>query len=70
MTLEPGYRREPLPDPESVGEGEVLVQAIRDEIRRDGPIDVRTVHGPRPLRARARVLPAARGEDRVAPATS
>jgi SAM-dependent MidA family methyltransferase len=34
----PGYRVEPLPDPESVGEDEVLVEAIRDEIRRDGPI--------------------------------
>jgi len=35
---EPGYRVEPLPDPESVGEDAVLVEAIRDEIRRGGPI--------------------------------
>lgn len=38
MTFVPGYRREPLPDPESVGEDEVLVEALREEIRRDGPI--------------------------------
>jgi SAM-dependent MidA family methyltransferase len=36
--FEPGYRRERLPDPESVGEDPWLVDAIRDEIRRDGPI--------------------------------
>ena len=34
----PGYRIEPLPDPESVGEDEELVAALRDEIGRDGPI--------------------------------
>lgn len=34
----PGYRVEPLPDPEAVGEDEALADAIRDEIRRDGPI--------------------------------
>ena len=34
----PGYRIEPLPDPESVGEDADLVEALRDEIRRDGPI--------------------------------
>jgi SAM-dependent MidA family methyltransferase len=37
-SFEPGYRRETLPDPESVGEDPWLVDAIRDEIRRDGPI--------------------------------
>jgi SAM-dependent MidA family methyltransferase len=34
----PGYRVEPLPDPEAVGEDQVLVEALRDEIRRDGPV--------------------------------
>ena len=34
----PGYRLEPLPDPESVGEDAALVEAIRAEIRHDGPI--------------------------------
>jgi SAM-dependent MidA family methyltransferase len=34
----PGFRREPLPDPGSAGEDEILAAAIRDEIRRDGPI--------------------------------
>ena len=34
----PGYRVEPLPDPESVGEDAELVEALRDEILRDGPI--------------------------------
>ena len=38
MSAQPGYRREPLPDPEAVGEDETLVDALRDEIRRDGPI--------------------------------
>jgi SAM-dependent MidA family methyltransferase len=38
MTGVPGYRVEPLPDPEEVGEDEALVEALRDEIRRDGPI--------------------------------
>ncbi len=32
------YRSDPLPDPESVGEDEGLVAAIRGEIARDGPI--------------------------------
>ena len=38
MDLQPGYRREPLPDPEEVGEDEALVGAIREEIRAHGPI--------------------------------
>jgi SAM-dependent MidA family methyltransferase len=38
VTGTPGYRREALPDPESVGEDEALAAAIRDEIRRDGPV--------------------------------
>ena len=38
MDLQPGYRREPLPDPESVGEDAELVEAIRDEIGSHGPI--------------------------------
>lgn len=38
MTGIPGYRREPLPDPESVGEDAALVELLRDEIRRDGPV--------------------------------
>ena len=37
-TFEPGYRRESLPDPEGVGEDAWLVETIRDEIRRAGPI--------------------------------
>ncbi len=35
---QPGYRREALPDPEAVGEDEVLAAAIRAEIESDGPI--------------------------------
>ena len=35
---QPGYRREALPDPESVGEDEGLVAAIRAEIEAAGPI--------------------------------
>jgi len=35
---QPGYRREALPDPEAVGEDEVLVAAIRAEIEAGGPI--------------------------------
>ncbi len=35
---QPGYRREALPDPEAVGEDEVLVAAIRAEIETGGPI--------------------------------
>ena len=35
---QPGYRREELPDPESVGEDEVLAAAIRAEISAGGPI--------------------------------
>jgi SAM-dependent MidA family methyltransferase len=31
-------RREPLPDPGTVGEDAVLVGRLRDDIRRDGPI--------------------------------
>ena len=34
----PGYRREALPDPETVGEDEALVAAIRAEIEAGGPI--------------------------------
>ena len=34
----PGYRREALPDPEAAGEDADLVEAIRHEIARDGPI--------------------------------
>ena len=34
----PGYRREELPDPETVGESEELVAAIRAEIEGHGPI--------------------------------
>src|SRR5215203_4822109 len=37
-SMEPGYRREALPDPETVGEDEALVAAIRAEIRAAGPI--------------------------------
>jgi SAM-dependent MidA family methyltransferase len=37
-SFEPGYRRDPLPDPESVGEDAWLAGAIRNEIRRSGPI--------------------------------
>ena len=35
---QPGYRREALPDPQSVGEDEGLVAAIRAEIETTGPI--------------------------------
>jgi SAM-dependent MidA family methyltransferase len=38
MTWQPGIRREPLPDPESVGEDEELLARLRTEIARDGPI--------------------------------
>ncbi|HEY3333653.1 MAG TPA: SAM-dependent methyltransferase [Candidatus Limnocylindrales bacterium] len=38
MDLQAGYRREPLPDPEAVGEDEALVEAIRTQIRANGPI--------------------------------
>ena len=38
MELEPGLRRDRLPDPEAVGEDEVLVGRLRDEIRATGPI--------------------------------
>jgi SAM-dependent MidA family methyltransferase len=34
----PGFWREPLPDPDAVGEDTVLAGAIRDEIAADGPI--------------------------------
>ena len=36
--IEPGFRWDPLPDPESVGEDEVLVDRIRAEIDERGPI--------------------------------
>lgn len=36
--LEPGYRREALPDPEAVGEDEELVARLRHEIGTGGPI--------------------------------
>ena len=38
MEIEPGLRRDPLPDPEAVGEDAVLVDRLRDEIRASGPI--------------------------------
>jgi SAM-dependent MidA family methyltransferase len=38
VDLQPGYRREAFPDPEGVGEDEVLVAALRAEIREHGPI--------------------------------
>lgn len=38
MDMQPGYRRESLPDPEGVGEDETLVAAIGAEIRATGPI--------------------------------
>jgi SAM-dependent MidA family methyltransferase len=38
VDLEPGLRRDALPDPAAVGEDSALVAAIRDEIRRSGPI--------------------------------
>lgn len=38
MELVPGIRREPPTDLADVGEDEVLAAAIRDEIRRDGPM--------------------------------
>jgi len=37
-SLEPGYRRETLPDPETVGEDAELVAALRDDIAKTGPI--------------------------------
>jgi SAM-dependent MidA family methyltransferase len=37
-SLEPGYRRETLPDPEAVGEDANLVAALHDEIEANGPI--------------------------------
>lgn len=37
-SMVPGYRREALPDPESVGEDGMLVGWIQEEIERDGPI--------------------------------
>ena len=36
--IEPGYRREPLPDPEAAGEDEALVARLQEEIRTAGPI--------------------------------
>src|SRR5215216_5391571 len=38
MDIEPGLRREAHPDPDAVGEDEVLVERIRAEIRSTGPI--------------------------------
>ena len=38
MDIEPGLRRDPLPDPEAVGEDEILVERLGDEIRGSGPI--------------------------------
>jgi SAM-dependent MidA family methyltransferase len=38
MDVTPGIRREPHPDLESVGEDEALVEQLRAEIERDGPI--------------------------------
>ena len=38
MDVRPGIRREPHPDLESVGEDETLVELLRAEIERDGPI--------------------------------
>jgi SAM-dependent MidA family methyltransferase len=38
MDVTPGFRREPHPDLESVGEDETLVELLRAEIERDGPI--------------------------------
>ena len=40
MDIEPGLVRQPLPEPEAVGEDQTLVEAIRDEIRTSGPITV------------------------------
>ncbi len=37
-SLEPGFRREAMPDPEEVGEDEALVARLRAEIEADGPI--------------------------------
>jgi SAM-dependent MidA family methyltransferase len=37
-SMEPGYRREELPDPEAVGEDDELVAALRTEIEHGGPI--------------------------------
>jgi SAM-dependent MidA family methyltransferase len=37
-SIEPGYRREALPDPEAVGEDEELVARLRHEIEAAGPI--------------------------------
>ena len=65
MDLEPGLRRDPLPDPEAVGEDEVLVERLRDEIRAHGPDHVRPVHGARAVRARPRLLPPARSRPRA-----
>jgi SAM-dependent MidA family methyltransferase len=38
MDIEPGLRRDALPDPDAVGEDEVLIERIQAEIRSAGPI--------------------------------
>jgi SAM-dependent MidA family methyltransferase len=38
MEIQPGLRRDPLRDPEAVGEDEILVERLRDEIRATGAI--------------------------------
>jgi SAM-dependent MidA family methyltransferase len=38
MDIEPGLRRDPRPDPDAVGEDEVLVERLRREIRDSGPV--------------------------------
>ena len=58
MTMEPGFRREALPDPESVGEDGQLVGWIQEEIERDGPITFARFMELALYAARPRVLPA------------
>ena len=53
-----GYRREALPDPESVGEDDELVGRDPRGDRAGRPDHLRPVHGARALRARPRLLPA------------
>ena len=63
-------RRDPPPDPASVGDDPELVAA--DPRRDRGPRadDVRAVHGARPVRAGSRLLPPTRRPHRAAMATS